>query len=175
MSCQGPHQTLTAKTGTNHVAQVELPATRTACKVVDPWSRIQALRSRVGRCISTWLPANGSAAHSSGNQMLACRSFATTQRLQVRYAMQPDVTTATLGVQLLHSFLKLQGPALDSQHWGTALRALSLASELDVGAYLADLRYLGDTHARLQWPSCSGRGRCLRAYGKRTGAVWAAA
>lgn len=54
--------------------------------------------------------------------------------------MQPDVTTATLGVQLLHSFLQLQGAVMDAQHWGTALRALSLASELDVGAYLADLR-----------------------------------
>ena len=60
--------------------------------------------------------------------------------MQARYAMQPDITTAILGVKLLHSFLQLQGPTLDSQHWGTALRALSLASELDVGAYLADLR-----------------------------------
>ena len=61
--------------------------------------------------------------------------------VQVRYVLQPDITTAGLGVQLLHSFLQTQAPVLQPGHWAIVLRALSLASELDVSSYLAELGY----------------------------------
>ena len=68
----------------------------------------------------------------------ACRCLST-GAVQVRYVLQPDIVTAALGVQLLHGFLQAQAPVLDPAHWAIVLRALSLASELDVASYVAEL------------------------------------